>query len=121
MSEPVSVFCARCGGIAAEFSLHPAAAEGMASRHGLQRAGFMGQVTKFGEGDGLRSLLAAIRAEDYAAARRADADFIAFHCRECGRCYCERCWRIGPPEFDEGFYDCTRAVCPQGHEQTVDD
>ena len=93
----------------------------MPLRHGLQRTGFMGQVTKFGEGGELRGLLEAIRAADYAAARRVDVDFTAFHCWECGSSYCERCWQIGPPEFDEGFYDCTRAVCPQGHEQIVDD
>ena len=121
MSEPVTVSCARCGGVAAEFSLQADPIEQMPSRHALQRAGFMGQVTKFGEGAGLRGLLEAIRAADYAAARRVDADFIAFHCRECGTSYCERCWRIGPPEFDEGFYDCTRAVCPRGHDQIVDD
>ena len=84
MTEPVTVACTRCGGVAAEFSLHPAAAEGMPSRHGLQRAGFMGQVTKFGAGAELRGLLEAIRAADYG-------------------------------------YDCTRGVCPQGHEQIVDD
>ena len=81
----------------------------------------MGQVTKFGEVAELHSLLEAIRATDYAAARRVDADFVAFHCWECDCNYCERCWRIGPPEFDEGFYDFTKAVCPQGHEQIVDD
>ena len=121
MTEPVTVFCARCGAIAAEFSLHAAAAERMPSRHGLQRIGFIGEVTKFGEGAQLRSMLEAIRAAEYAAARRVDADFIAFHCKECDRCYCKQCWQIGPPEFDEGFYDCTHGICPQGHEQIVDD
>jgi hypothetical protein len=105
--------------MAAEFSLLPP--EGAARQYGLRRAGFMGQVTKFGEADALRSLLDVIRAGDFAGARGADADFVAFHCRTCGLSYCERCWRVGPPEFDDGFYDFTRGECPQGHEQIVDD
>jgi hypothetical protein len=99
----------------------PPSADGGAAKHSLQRAGFIVQVTKFGEGAELRSLLEAIRSADYAAARRVDVDFVAFHCWKCDCSYCERCWRIGPPEFDEGFYDYTKAVCPQGHEQIVDD
>ena len=99
----------------------PPAAQGSAAQHGLQRAGFIVQVTKFGEADDLRRLLEQIRIADYATVRGVDADFVAFHCWKCGCSYCERCWKIGPPEFDEGFYDCTRAVCPQGHEQIVDD
>lgn len=81
----------------------------------------MGLVTKFGDAGELQRLLEIIRAADYAAARQLDMDFVGFHCRECGRNYCERCWRIGPPQFDEGFYDCTSATCPEGHEQVVDD
>ena len=81
----------------------------------------MGQVTRFGEAHELRALLLLIRTADYAAASGAVADFVAFHCWKCHRSYCQRCWQIGPPEFDEGFYDCTSAVCPQGHEQIVDD
>ena len=53
--------------------------------------------------------------------RREDPDFFAFVCRECGVVYCESCWNVGPPEFDDGFYDCTRGTCPKGHTQTLDD
>ena len=119
VTDPVTVACARCGGIAAAFSL--VRPESSARQHGLQRNGFIGQVTKFGALDELHHLLEKIRSSDYVAVRRIDMDFVAFHCRECNRSYCERCWRIGPPEFDEGFYDLTRGVCPEGHEQIVDD
>ena len=90
-------------------------------QHRLQRTDFIVEVTKFGAAAELQRLLEMIRSADYAAARGADADFVAFHCRTCECSYCERCWRIGPPEFDEGFYDLTRATCPEGHEQIVDD
>jgi hypothetical protein len=113
LADAVTVPCARCGEAAAKFSLVP--------QRGLKRTGFLGEVTRFGEASELGRLLEMVRAADYESARGADADFVAFHCRECRRSYCQRCWRIGPPEFDEGFYDCTRAVCPEGHEQIVDD
>ena len=102
----------------AKFSLLP---PDKSVQHGLQRTGFIGEVTKFGAADELQRLLEMIRSVDYSAARGADADFVAFHCWECHRSYCQNCWRIGPPEFDEGFYDFTKAVCPEGHEQIVDD
>jgi hypothetical protein len=82
----------------------------------------MGVVTKFGSTlDELRPLFSALRGGDYKAARQFDPDFIAFHCWECGLDYCEQCWHIGPPVFDDGFYDYTNGTCPAGHEQTVDD
>ena len=112
MTDTVTISCARCSGEAAKVALLP---------NGLRRTGFIGEVTKFGEAEKLRRLLQTIGSADFTAARGADADFVAFHCRECKRSYCERCWRVGPPEFDEGFYDCTRGTCPEGHEQIVDD
>ena len=112
VTDAVIVTCARCSGEAARISLSP---------NGLRRIGFIGEVTKFGDAGQLHRLLEMVRSADFASARGADADFVAFHCRECNRSYCERCWRIGPPEFDDGFYDCTRGTCPEGHEQTVDD
>ena len=81
----------------------------------------MAEVTKFGDVDELRRIFEMIHTSDFAGARGADADFVAFHCRNCNRSYCERCWRIGPPQFDDGFYDCTSGTCPEGHEQIVDD
>ena len=119
MTDVVTVPCARCGAEAAKFSLLPP--ENKSAQYRLQRSGFIGEVTKFGAAAELERLLEVIRSADYCAARGADADFVAFHCRQCQRSYCNRCWRVGPPEFDEGFYDFTKAVCPEGHEQIVDD
>jgi hypothetical protein len=93
----------------------------MPSRHGLQRAGFMGQVTKFGEGDGLRGLLEAIRAADYAAARRVDVGFRCIPLLGVRQQLLRAVLADRAARIRRGFYDCTRAVCPQGHEQVVDD
>ena len=121
MTDAVTVSCARCGGEAAKVSLFPPQTTDQSGQCRLQRSGFIGEVTKFGKADELQRLLEMIRSTDYSAARGSDADFVAFHCRECRRSYCQRCWRVGPPEFDEGFYDFTKAICPEGHEQIVDD
>ena len=112
MTDAVIVTCERCSGEAAKIAL---------LLNGVRRTGFMGEVTKFGDAEELHRLAEMIRSADFASARGADADFVAFHCRACNRSYCDRCWRIGPPEFDDGFYDCTNGTCPEGHEQTVDD
>ncbi len=48
-------------------------------------------------------------------------DFAAFRCRACGQAYCERCWSVGEPEYEDGFYDRTGGRCPCGHTQTLDD
>lgn len=119
----ITLPCSRCGQPAATFAVIAAGAgEGMwRDRDRLERAGFMGAVIKFGDHKSFAPFLSALAGGDYDKASAGDPDFVAFHCWTCGRDYCEQCWRIGPPEFDEGFYDCTRGVCPDGHEQVVDD
>ena len=119
-----TVPCAQCGRAAAELALLPSGtmtAGAASTRDRLERTDFMGTVQRFGSAAELARLFEAVRAGDYDAARAIDTDFVAFHCRECGAVYCEACWRLSPPVFDEGFYDYTKATCPQGHEQIVDD
>ena len=116
--------CAHCGRAAAELALLPAGTitGGAAStRHRLERTDFMGTVTRFGSPAELAALFEAVSAGDYGAARAIDVDFVAFHCRACDRVYCDTCWQLGLPVFDEGFYDYTLGTCPHGHEQVVDD
>ena len=116
--------CDRCGRAAAEFALLPASVKGeglFQDRDRLERTDFMGAVTRFGDAEELAALFDMVCRGDYGAARGADADFVAFHCWECGKNYCQACWQIGPPVFDEGFYDYTMGTCPEGHEQMVDD
>lgn len=125
--ESVIFPCAHCGQPAATFTLFPAGSgEGMwRERDYLERAGFMGDILHFETWKILVELMSAIQQGDFQAIRSATGpDLIAFHCWQCDSDYCQTCWRIGPPEFDEdfpGFYDCTRGVCPAGHTQVVDD
>lgn len=119
-----TVACARCGRAAAEIALLPASAAGERPWHQrdrLERTDFLATVTRFGDTAENLRLFEAICRSDYASARAADPDFVGFVCRECNLPYCDTCWHVGAPEFDEGFYDCTRGTCPAGHEQVVDD
>jgi hypothetical protein len=119
--------CACCGQPAATFTLLPAGTgEGMwRERDRLERTGFLGTTARFDALPALAALMQAIQQRDHAVIRgQVGPDLVAFHCWQCGVDYCQDCWRIGPPEFDEdfpGFYDCTHGVCPAGHEQIVDD
>ena len=116
--------CANCGRASVELALLPKGTltGGAAStRDRLERTDFMGTLTRFGDARELAQLFEAVCAGDYASARAIDVDFAAFHCRVCDAAYCEACWRLSAPVFDEGFYDYTLGTCPHGHEQVVDD
>lgn len=42
------------------------------------------------------------------------------YCPACGRVYCRSHYQL-VTEYDDGFYDCTRGTCPEGHRRMVDD
>jgi len=42
------------------------------------------------------------------------------YCPECDKVYCWVHYNAYEV-FDEGFYDCTYAICPQGHKRMIDD
>jgi len=47
----------------------------------------------------------------------------AFCCRRCTQNYCSPCWRKWPV-FDSdgsGWFEGTRGICPEGHEQALED
>lgn len=124
-SRHLTLTCAQCGRAAVEISLlrttNGADADRWHNRDRLERTEFIGNVTKFGPYPQLVDLFESIQRGDYDLARQLDPDFVAFYCRICDRVYCDTCWQVGPPEFDEGFYDCTWGTCPNTHVQIVDD
>jgi len=123
-SRHLTIPCARCGRAAAEVALLPGVPEGESrwrDKDRLERTDFIGEVIKFGPYAKLKQFFELLARADYAAAEAADPDFLGFYCGQCRKPYCQNCWRIGAPEFDEGFYDCTAGICPEGHEQIVDD
>lgn len=120
----LTVPCARCGRPAAEFALVPAGVDGpeaWAKGDRLERTGFIGAVIHYGTYAALTGWFEQIARGEWAAARGQDADLVAFVCWQCGRPYCSQCWSQPRLEFDDGFYDCAYADCPEGHTQIVDD
>ncbi len=123
-SRTIILTCARCGRAAAEIALlagQPGSSDIMARRDRLERIGFLGRLARYGGHAELSRLFEALSQNDFVAARQLDPDFIALWCTACGQIYCDTCWQLHAPVFDEGFYDYTRAACPAGHEQIVDD
>lgn len=121
----LTLTCARCGRPAAEIRLAAAETAGpevWATGDRLERLGFLGSVIRYGPYAELVRWFDGLEQGAWAAARGADADFLAFICWSCGRPYCEACWGPRRLVFEEdGFYDCAYADCPEGHEQIVDD
>lgn len=115
--------CSSCGQPAAEFSaLRAGEGEGFLNdRDRLERMGWFGQCLRPLPHPEALALLEAIRKGELDALAREDIDLFGFFCRACGRAYCQACWTIAPPEFDDGLYDCTRGTCPAGHWQLLDD
>jgi hypothetical protein len=56
----------------------------------------------------------------HAAMSAAHHDGLDFYCPDCDALYCEAHYRC-IPRWDDGFYDDTLGVCPEGHERIVDD
>ncbi len=42
-------------------------------------------------------------------------------CSKCSLAFCAEHWTNIEPVFDDGFYDCTYATCPNGHRIMIDD
>jgi hypothetical protein len=108
----IEVRCSVCAGLAARFE----AREGE-----LERTGWFGSCLRPMPTVHAEHWIERIRTEVLVDLLREDPDFFAFVCRACAVVYCEKCWSVGPPEFDDGFYDCTRGECPKGHAQMLDD
>lgn len=121
--RPLTLVCAQCQRAAAEIALWPATvtSKRAGGRDRIERTEFLGTLTRFGPTPELVALFEAVGRGDFEAARAIDTDFVAFHCRGCGQNYCDTCWQLSAPEFDEGFYDYRRGTCPRGHAQVVDD
>lgn len=128
-TSEVTLYCARCGRVAARFRLLAPGESGRDARKPepfrgedrLVREGFLGTVTFARARVDLEALLGLIRAGDYSRASDLEPESARFFCFDCERVYCDRCWQVEPPAFDDGFYDYTEATCPQGHRHIVDD
>ena len=102
-------FCDRCGASAGAVEVHD---DGV-----IERMTFTGHMLRPQGGEGVRE---AVRAGDVAALHALDLELAAWWCPECRASYCGDHWQWWD-EFDEGFHDEIRGVCPEGHERMLED
>lgn len=112
------VLCGQCGKIAATFTLH-AAGDSKSDR--LVRTHWAGEMTMPMAWERGMILIEKLSAGALRELQQNDFDTFAFYCRACAVPYCSDCWTWRTPEFDDGFYDCTRGDCPNNHRQILDD
>ena len=68
----------------------------------------------------IERVAAALEASDAAALFAINYEYAPFWCPRCNASYCGDDYRSWVT-FDEGFYDATYGVCPEGHERELDD
>jgi hypothetical protein len=108
--------CAVCGRTAAtlEWGIDPSTGERALVYSGLvRREAFLLQ----GTGDVFEKLA---QGKVGALHGSLGAEGIDAYCPACDRVYCGDHYLL-QTEYDDGFYDCTRATCPAGHRRMVDD
>ena len=68
----------------------------------------------------MEEVAAALDTGDAAALYELDSEYAPFYCPRCALSYCGDHYRT-VELYDDGFFDCIRGVCPQGHERTLAD
>jgi hypothetical protein len=118
-AESYELPCSVCGQIAVE--VHPAGSEEKILR-GIICAGITRAVglDPARNEDFFRWLAAGDLASFHAYLEDHVDGGLDAYCPTCDRIYCRRHYNV-QEEFDEGFYDCSRGICPQGHARKIDD
>lgn len=109
--------CARCGEVAATFEV------GIDSTIGSPALLYSGITVSFASPLGKAALVLGrlAKGEVGEVHRSAGGEgMIDAYCPDCDRVYCATHYQL-EVEYDEGFYDCTRGTCPEGHRRMVDD
>lgn len=68
----------------------------------------------------MEQVAAPLKSGNAAALFALDREYAPFWCPICDASYCRDHYRKSEV-YDEGFFDCIRGVCPQGHERTLED
>jgi hypothetical protein len=109
--------CRECGAVAGRVEVVPSP---VAPRNRLVVSEFMAMWKELSPDGRHADAIAAIDAHDARALWRGSDEWAPFYCPDCDACYCRGHWQQWT-EFDEGFYDCTRGICPLGHERMLYD
>ena len=118
MHHAAEFTCAECGAVAGRVEVVPSPA--VEGRNRLIVSVFMSKWEELSKDGTYADAAAALDARDARALWKGSLEWAPFYCPECDACYCGGHWRQWM-EFDEGFYDCTRGVCPRGHERMLYD
>lgn len=111
----LALTCDGCGAAAATVSLLGPAAEPW-----LRCDGFLGRLTARARPADVPALRAALERRDLDALDDLEPEAASCRCLACDRIFCDSCWRT-TVELDDGFFDCIRGVCPQGHRRMLQD
>jgi len=123
--------CAECGEMAgvvrvaragATVDMGPPFGRQAATGDGLVVDYFLGTAWHAAGPEVLDSVQALIDAgsADPITLRHVTWELAPFYCPDCQLNYCAKDWHTWVVN-DDGFYDCTRGLCPKGHEHMVDD
>ena len=106
--------CATCGQVAATLEVN---VDPNSGHRGVVYSGLVRQEA-FGLSMTVRAFL-ELAARDLGAVHRLlGPEGIDAYCPACGRVYCRSHYQL-VTEYDDGFYDCTRGTCPEGHRRMV--
>lgn len=86
----------------------------------IVRTSFTSRLVTGVAASAFENLRRAIVADEAAALYGHDFEFASFFCPQCNACFCGAHWRHWEV-FDDGFHDCIRGVCPEGHERMLED
>lgn len=68
----------------------------------------------------MEEVAAALETGNAAALYALDREYTPFWCPRCDASYCRDHFQTYEV-YDDGFFDCIRGVCPEGHERTLAD
>jgi hypothetical protein len=108
------VLCYRCDAVAVSLTV-----ESDSSGRGLMLAmdGFLRRKRSYLSEPGAVGIADAEGAQ---LLRWLPPSFHGFFCAECSAPYCNRCWTVEAPRYEDGEYAGTPGICPVGHHALVD-
>lgn len=94
--------------------------DGLPGRGSFILDGVTGKSTWAIQADQLEQLQNLFRRGAWRELYQLDPEWLSSYCATCDVNYCRDHWET-ELEFDDGFYDFTRGVCPRGHERVLTD
>jgi hypothetical protein len=86
----------------------------------LRVSGFLGEIEMVVAAAEISQLQAYIEQRRAQEMHEIYLKYAPCFCLQCEKTYCADHWQKSLV-FDDGYYDCTDGVCPEGHEQMLDD